>query len=76
MSAFSAAPTRRLQINSTAIPVFLGCRALEPVCLLGREGVNSLFDCELLLKTLDALDLGASEAADFTFDAQGVVPHG
>ncbi|MDZ4360764.1 MAG: type VI secretion system tip protein TssI/VgrG, partial [Variovorax sp.] len=69
MSAFSAAPTRTLEINSTAVPVFLGCPALEPVRLLGREGVNSLFEYGLLLKTPDALNLGASEAADFNLDS-------
>ncbi|WP_390344766.1 type VI secretion system Vgr family protein [Variovorax boronicumulans] len=69
MSALRAAPTRTLDINSTAIPVFLGRPALEPVRLSGREGVNSLFEYELLLKTPDALNLGASEAADFDLDS-------
>ncbi|MES2247916.1 MAG: type VI secretion system tip protein TssI/VgrG [Pseudomonadota bacterium] len=73
MSAFRAAPTRTLEIHSTAIPVFLGRPALEPVRLSGREGVNSLFAYELLLKTPDALNLGASEAADFNLD--GFIGH-
>lgn len=76
MSAFSAAPTRTLDINSTAIPVFLGRPALEPVRLYGREGVNRLFEYELLLMSPDALNLGASEAADLGRDAQGVAQHG
>ncbi|GER17041.1 contractile injection system protein, VgrG/Pvc8 family [Variovorax boronicumulans] len=69
MSAFSAAPARTLEIHSAAIPVFLGRPALEPVRLSGREGVNSLFEYGLLLKTPDALNLGASEAADFDLDS-------
>ena len=58
-----------LSIESEAIPVFLGAPALEPVRLVGHEGINSLFDYELLLKTPDGLNLGASEAADFDLDA-------
>ena len=34
----------------------------------GRERVNELFEYELLLKTPDSLDLGASGAADFNLD--------
>lgn len=73
MSALRAALTRTLDIHSTAIPVFLGRPALEPVRLSGREGINSLFEYELLLKTPDALNLGASEAADFNLD--GFIGH-
>lgn len=57
-----------LSIESPAIPVVLGRPALEPVRLSGREGLNSLFEYELLLKTPDALNLGASGAADFDLD--------
>ncbi|MDQ0013744.1 type VI secretion system secreted protein VgrG [Variovorax boronicumulans] len=60
--------SRTLQIQSPAIPVFLGRPALEPVRLSGREGVNELFEYELLLKTPDSLNLGASGAADFNLD--------
>ena len=69
MSAFSAARARTLEISSAAIPSVLGRPALEPVRLSGREGVNGLFAYELILKTPDALNLGASGAMDFDLDA-------
>ena len=69
MSALSAAPTRTLEISSPAIPVILGRPALEPVHLSGHEGLNSLFEYGLLLKTPDALNLGASSAMDFDLDS-------
>jgi type VI secretion system secreted protein VgrG len=62
-------PTRTLRVTSPAIPVHLGAPALEPVRLSGHEGLNSLFEYELLLKTPDALNLAASGAADFELDA-------
>ncbi|APW36799.1 type VI secretion protein ImpA [Rhodoferax koreense] len=58
-----------LTVESEVIPVVNGQPALEPVRLSGHEGVNSLFAYELLLKTPDSLNLGASEAADFDLDA-------
>ena len=58
-----------LAVGGPAIPVFLGQAALEPVRLSGQEGVNSLFEYELLLKTPDALNLGASDAANFNLDS-------
>ena len=58
-----------LTVTIEAIPLILGEPALEPVRLSGREGVNSLFAYELLLKTPDRLNLGASQAADFDLDA-------
>ena len=60
---------RTLSVSSEAIPVFLGAPILEPVRLAGHEGLNSLFAYELLLKTPDALNLGASQAADIDLDA-------
>ena len=57
-----------LSVESPAIPLALGRPTLEPVRLSGREGLNSLFEYELLLKTPDALNLGASGAADFDLD--------
>ncbi|MGJ7568737.1 hypothetical protein ACSFBM_33120, partial [Variovorax sp. GB1R11] len=59
---------RTLTVRASAIPLFLEQPALEPVRLSGREGLNSLFDYELLLKTPDALNLGASGAMDFDLD--------
>ncbi|MFM9925133.1 type VI secretion system tip protein TssI/VgrG [Variovorax sp. H27-G14] len=58
-----------LRIESSALPVFQGRASLEPVRLSGREGLNSLFAYELLLKTPDDLNLGASGAADFDLDS-------
>ncbi|WP_269758630.1 type VI secretion system Vgr family protein [Variovorax sp. E3] len=58
-----------LSIVSAAIPSVQGRPALEPVRLSGREGMNSLFEYELLLKTPDALNIGASGAADFDLNA-------
>jgi type VI secretion system secreted protein VgrG len=63
------APSHALRVRSAAIPMHLGQLALEPVRLSGREGLNSLFEYELLLKTPDALNLGAGGAADFELDA-------
>ena len=60
--------SRTLSVHSPAIPLVLGRPALEPVRLSGREGLNSLFEYELVLKTPDALNLGASGAADFDLD--------
>jgi len=68
MIAVNGVRTRTLQIQSDAIPQHLESPALEPVRLSGREGINSLFAYELLLKTPDALNLGASGAADFNLD--------
>jgi type VI secretion system secreted protein VgrG len=60
---------RTLTVQSPAIPLVLGQPALAPVRLSGREGINSLFEYELLLKTPDALNVAASGAADFDLDA-------
>jgi type VI secretion system secreted protein VgrG len=60
--------THTLNIESAAIPMSAGRPALEPSRLSGREGVNSLFAYELVLKTPDALNLGASGAMDLDLD--------
>jgi type VI secretion system secreted protein VgrG len=39
------------------------------VRLSGHEGVNDLFEYELLPKTPDALNLGTSQDADFDLDS-------
>ncbi|MGJ7614496.1 MULTISPECIES: type VI secretion system Vgr family protein [unclassified Variovorax] len=59
---------RTLSVQSPAIPLLLGQPTLEPVRLAGHEGLDSLFAYELLLKTPDALNLGASGAMDFDAD--------
>lgn len=69
MTHIGGASARALRIRSDAIPAHLGQPALEPVRLSGREGLNHLFEYELLLKTPDALNLGASGAVDFDLDA-------
>ncbi len=69
MTHIGGASARTLRIRSDAIPLHLGEPALEPVRLSGREGLNRLFEYELLLKTPDALNLGASGATDFDLDA-------
>jgi len=61
-------PNRTLTVTSPAIPKQNGIPTLEPVRLSGHEGVNSLFHYELILKTPDTLNLGASQAADFNLD--------
>ncbi len=63
------ASSHALRVRSAAIPLHAGQPALEPVRLSGREGLNHLFEYELLLKTPDALNLGASGATDFDLDA-------
>ena len=57
-----------LRVTSAAIPQHQDRPALEPVRLSGHEGLNSLFAYELILKTPDSLNLGASGAADFNLD--------
>ncbi len=67
MTPFSSAHT--LSVTSEAIPQFLGQPALVPVRLSGSEGLNTLFEYELLLKTPDSLNLLASDAANFDLDS-------
>ena len=57
-----------LTVVSDAIPMFLGAPVMEPVRLSGVEGVSTLFEYELLMKTPDRLNLGASAAADLNLD--------
>jgi len=59
---------RTLSASGPAVPLFSGAPALETVRLSGREGVNSLFEYELLLKTPEGLNIGASHAIDFDLD--------
>jgi type VI secretion system secreted protein VgrG len=65
----SGPSARTLEIRSDAIPVILGRAALEPVRLAGFEGINKLFEYQLLVATPDSLNIGASEAADFDLDS-------
>ena len=56
--------SRTLAVVSSAVP-----DSLEPVRLSGREGVNSLFAYELLLKNPDALNFSFGAAADIDLDS-------
>ncbi|MDH6169821.1 type VI secretion system secreted protein VgrG [Variovorax boronicumulans] len=56
--------SRTLAVASAAVP-----DSLEPVRLSGREGVNSLFEYELLLKTPDALNFSFGAAANIDLDS-------
>ncbi|RZL92979.1 MAG: type VI secretion system tip protein VgrG, partial [Variovorax sp.] len=67
-SIFDSVERRALSIRSSAIPETAGRPVLEPVRLAGREGVNSLFEYELLLKTPDSLNSDASGGVDFNLD--------
>jgi type VI secretion system secreted protein VgrG len=58
-----------LSVSGPAIPLVQGRPALELVRCSGREGVNSLFEYEFILKTPDALNFGANGAADFDLNA-------
>ncbi|APW38760.1 type VI secretion protein ImpA [Rhodoferax koreense] len=60
-----------LTVASPAIPLLMGEPALQAVRLAGNEGINTLFEYELILKTPDALNLGASGGADW--DLNGFV---
>jgi type VI secretion system secreted protein VgrG len=56
--------SQTLAVISPAVP-----GSLEPVRLSGREGVNSLFEYELLLKTPDILNFSFGAAADIDLDS-------
>ncbi|WP_211460485.1 type VI secretion system Vgr family protein [Collimonas silvisoli] len=59
---------RTLSAKSSAIPELLGQPALIPVSLSGTEGINTLFDYKLILKTPDALNHLSDKAANFNLD--------
>jgi hypothetical protein len=52
--------THTLSVGGPAMPMVLGRPALEAVRLSGVEGVNRLFEYELLLKTPDSLTFSDS----------------
>jgi hypothetical protein len=60
---------RTLSIKSPVLPKdSQGQPVLEPVRLSGQEGVNSLFEYHLTLKTPDIQNYLVSKAADFNLD--------
>lgn len=58
-----------LAVQGAAMPMHNGEPALHPVRLSGHEGINSLFEYELLLKTPDALNFSPSLGAQFDLDS-------
>ena len=61
-------PSRTLSIHSPAIPQIDDPSALIPVRLSGTEAINHLFEYQLLLKTPDALNPFAGDAANVALD--------
>ena len=60
--------SRTLSIHSPAIPQIDDPSALIPVRLSGTEAINHLFEYQLLLKTPDALNPFAGDAANVALD--------
>lgn len=56
---------RILSVSSSVIPEILGEPALVAVSLIGTEGVDSLFDYQVILKTPDSLNHLISETTNF-----------
>ncbi len=54
--------------KNAAIPEIMGQPALIPVSLTGSEAINGLFEYRLILKTPDALNHLADQAANFHLD--------
>ena len=71
MNVSSEAQARALSFRCPALEDVVGFSALIPVRLSGSEGVNSLFEYELVLKTPDETSAFGAEvdgAADFDLD--------
>ncbi|WP_211443022.1 type VI secretion system Vgr family protein [Collimonas humicola] len=64
-SPFDKFSSRTLSVSSSVIPVLMGEPALVAVSMIGTEGVDSLFDYQVILKTPDALNHLISQTADF-----------
>ncbi|MFJ2990689.1 type VI secretion system Vgr family protein [Collimonas sp. NPDC087041] len=64
-SLFDKFSSRTLSVSSSVIPVLMGEPALVAVSIIGTEGVDSLFDYQVVLKTPDALNHLISQTADF-----------
>ncbi|GAC1546422.1 MAG: hypothetical protein NVS3B11_03150 [Collimonas sp.] len=56
---------RILSVSSSVIPEILGEPALVAVSIIGTEGVDSLFDYQVILKTPDSLNHLISETTNF-----------
>src|SRR5450830_526544 len=66
MSAvFKQFNSRTLSVSSPIIPSILDQPALVPVSLIGSEGIDSLFDYQVILKTPDSLNHLTSQTANF-----------
>src|SRR5450830_925928 len=64
-SLFDKFSSRTLSVNSAAIPEMMGEPALVAVSLIGSEGIDSLFDYQVILKTPDSLNHLTSQTANF-----------
>ncbi|WP_114804889.1 type VI secretion system Vgr family protein [Pseudacidovorax intermedius] len=62
-----------LRVQSPALPLFGGNPLLHPVRLAGREGLNSLFEYELLLATPEDLVPGARADACANIDLDSLI---
>jgi hypothetical protein len=60
---------RTLSVESAIIPELSGEPALAAISITGTEGVDSVFDYQVVLKTSDALNHLISETANF--DTEG-----
>jgi len=66
---FPAPPPRTLSVEGAAVPTFEGRGVLEPVRLQGREGVNSLFEYELILRTVEDIRPLEHNLANWNIDS-------
>ncbi|MEJ8821642.1 type VI secretion system tip protein TssI/VgrG [Variovorax humicola] len=72
-SPFRGKHTHTLSISGSALPEYLGQPLLHPVRLSGTEGLNSLFEYELLLKTPEFEFSGTGRAAGANIDLDGLI---
>ena len=69
MTASRGAFARTLEVRSPAMPVVRGRPLLEAVRHSGHEGVNSLFEHELVLRTPDSPNSTFTDAANIDLNA-------
>ena len=65
--------THTLSIRGPALPEYLGQPLLHPVRLVGTEGLNSLFEYELMLKTPEFEFSGTGRAEGANIDLDGLI---
>jgi type VI secretion system secreted protein VgrG len=64
-SPFDKFSSRTLSVSSSVIPVLMGEPSLVAVSIIGTEGVDSLFDYQVVMKTPDSLNHLIGETANF-----------